>query len=246
MAVKLLSVAGIGLLILGVLSGCSAPGQPSKPTESKSSVAANPTWRASDLAKLLGEVQSQLGPGTILTDDQIKANLAKSGGGDLLTRSGATVVPSKCGAILKKDIPANPEDLGEGVSTVAADLNYGPTSISVTSTPGKQLPNGLASGIGQAVYELASVCPSITLTIPSTSGSQSVGVAFQKVPIPTDAERTYAFQETVAGSTPTVVTAVRAIDGNLVIGISSTQTDATIFPALVNAVVAAARAHSFG
>ena len=232
----------VGTLALTVLCGCSAPARPPHMTVAPYGA---PTWQADDLASLLGEVQEELGPGSILTDKQIKANLANVHGGNLFWQSGATVSPGECETILRNDIPASPEDLGPGVAAIAADLNYGPTSISVSTTPAKPLPVDVIARIGIGIDNLVSTCSSINVDFPSGSGQQSVAIGFQKEFIPTDAEHTYVFQETVLGPTPTVVTSVRAVQGNLIIGVSSTQTDSTIFPMLVNAVVAAVRSHSF-
>ncbi|RKR74928.1 hypothetical protein [Frondihabitans australicus] len=233
----------------GAGSGSGASGSSSTPAASKAASAK--TWTADELPPLLQTAAKQVGvTGTVLDNAQVQSKISSAGGANgissLLSQSGITISPASCKQIITDNLSTTPP-----AGTVNSMLTYGSNAVFVTTEAGKSLPASLTTDAQKKQEQALSECGSMKLSLTESGQTISIPLTIKKVDVSTDADQTYAYQETVtlpaaAGGTSTAIEIVSAISGNLVItseaASGSTATASAVSPAaIINAVIAASK-----
>ncbi len=253
--------ASVGILLAATAcsSGSGGTGSASSPSASKTAAAAAKTYTASDLPPILTTAEKSLGiTGTVLDDTQVQAKLKQAKGSNgistLLSQSGVTISPAACKQIVTDNLSATPP-----TGTINSLLSYGPSAVFVTSVSGKKLPTSLTTDAQSKQAKALSECGSMKVSV--TEGGQTVTIplTIKKIDVTTDADQTYAYEETVTtpsatggAGTPVSIEIVSAISGNLVItaeqasGATTAAATASASPSpsaadVINAVIAAAK-----
>ena len=240
-------IAAAAILTLA-LAGCSGGGGTSTSGTATTAPKTNGSssskdYSADDLVALLTKAEATLKvKGTIKDDAQLKADLAKLGkdeSGGIATsiaKEGGKITPASCATALNNLVPDAKNFTSSG--GVEASLTYSKGILGVLANPKGALPTSISSGILTNLDGIYSSCGNMKLTLSGISG----GLSITKVAATTNADQTYAFNETIdiAGQ-KSVTTSVQGIYGNLYIsevGLGGTLADDE---AAINAVVAAAK-----
>ena len=249
LATGILLAASLAVAVAGCTTGASTAGSgspTSKPTPTPTA-AADRTYTSADLADILTAVKKDIASsGTVTTDSEVKAELAKSGGAkSLLTTKGITFSPASCRDKLLAAIPEDPSKLPDGTPSIVAALTDTGRSVTVASADSAPLPASLTSKFESSATDALSSCSSIRLSLTVAGHTTSIEMKLKKIDLTTTATQTVALQETVAfGGQNEVIDSVQAIDGNLVIGVNGVVTggDTSSLASLVDKTVAAAKA----
>jgi hypothetical protein len=217
---RALVTVAAGLAVAVALVGCAAR---DVRTPHPSHTAAT-TYTAADLVALLTKVDSEMDTkGTLLTDADLKARIASTGGQTMLQRVGGTVTPEECQQWIARGMPASPELVPASDDGVAAELTFGSVSVGVATSNGKRLPAGTADAFAKGFDGLIEHCTSFTVT----AGGTVVDATLQHLDLWTDADRTMGVQEVVDITSPdrTVVNVMIAVKDNVIIFMSGIDYD---------------------
>jgi hypothetical protein len=236
------------------LAGCST-GTPSASTSSATgsgsatggssgsgggATAPGKSYNADDLVAILKKAETTLGvKGTILDNAQQQAALNKLGNTSItgeFKKEGAKITPAACATQLDNAVP-DAKKLGTS-GGVTASLSYSKGILGIISTSDGSLPKSVTTQLLSNIDNLYSNCSEMKISVSGIS----VAMKIKKIAVTTDADTTYAYNESLnlAGKKIST-TSIEAIDGNLLISmttVSGSQKDAV---AAINAAVAAAK-----
>jgi hypothetical protein len=237
------------VLVLACVAACSAsPGVPATSSPTTPAAASAPvnnrTYTKTDLQTILDTVNTKLklDGATAITDGPKteSVNEIAAGIGD-----GSTTSPASCAKLGYSNV--NLTGL-LGTTGVIVGTTSGPhLNLIVATTSGTALPASLTSSFTKGASALLATCKHVTVTWQFEGKPASATIDFTPLPVTTDAARSLGFDEKAVissggGASTTDSTWVEAIDGNLLIFVTSvTDQDKAGLEKAVNATVSAAR-----